>query len=719
MATISIYKNIHDVKSRDTISILIFLDAIQTGKWQDQVLKIRTIKEHDLRQAAKKNLPYVTISGIFAESRSVQGLSAHSGFISMDLDNLGTELEGVRSLLSKDPYVFSCFTSVSGTGLCVLFKIDPEKHREAFDSIASYLVTQYQIIVDPSGKDVSRPRYVSYDPDLFLNEKSAIFKKYLPKPKARKIQATIFVQDEFERVINEMQQAAVSCVEDYRDWRDIGFGLADQFGEAGRQYYHVLSSVSSKYESSMCDRQYTHCLRGNGTSGKKITIATIYWFAKQAGIQVHSERTKKIAAATSSMKKSGLDGKQIAENLKKFEGITDADEIINQAFAANTNFAAGESLVENIKMWIRQNYSIRRNIVTRKLECNGKILDEIDLNSMYLSCLQIFDKASFELFMRILLSNNTEHYNPFKDFLSSGKWDGHCRIDQLAKCINSNTGDAEFRELVVRKWVVGIIHSMMGFKSELNFILVGGKNTGKTEFFRQLFPLSLRRYFAESQLNRGKDDEILMCEKLAIFNDEYGGKNKSDERNEKRLMASDEFTLREPYGKSNVTLKRIASLCGTCNEKDVLDDPTGNRRILVLESAGKFDFELYNSLDKDQVFFEAYDLWKDGERPHLEDVDIACLESVTDGEYSKVSFEEEMIQMWYLPADQADEFHTTTQIKNYLELHTRDKININKLGSRLRKLGYERTKKGGTYGYLISQKPQVTGWQLPVNDLKF
>ena len=174
MATtsVSIYKNIHDSKSRDTIHLETFLQAIQSGKWQDQVLSIRLIKTHEERQQAKKNLPYVTISGIFNEGRSISGLSAHSGFISMDLDNLGGEVEGVRQLLSNDPYVYACFTSVSGTGLCVLFKIDPEKHREAFDGIADYLIKQYQLIIDPSGKDVSRPRYVSYDPDLFHNEKS-------------------------------------------------------------------------------------------------------------------------------------------------------------------------------------------------------------------------------------------------------------------------------------------------------------------------------------------------------------------------------------------------------------------------------------------------------------------------------------------------------------------------------------------------------------------
>lgn len=701
--SISIYKNIHDTKSQNTVHLITFLAAIESGKWQDEVLKIRTIKEHEARQQAKKNLPYVTISGIFANGRSINGLSAHSGFISMDLDNLNSDVEGVKQLLSSDPYVYACFVSVSGTGLCVLFRIDPEKHKEAFDSIADYLIKQYQLIVDPSGKDVSRPRYVSFDPAIFINEKALVFKKYLPKPKQKKIQATVFVQDEFDRVVNEMVAANVSCVDDYRDWRDIGFGLADQFGERGRPYFHALSSVSDKYEVSMCDRQYTHCLRGNGKSGAKITIATIYWYAKQAGIQVLSERTKKIASATSSMKKAGLSAPAIAENLKKLEGIDNAEDIIKQAFAANTDFSQGTNIIDNIRLWLRQNYSIKRNIITRRLENNGQTLEEIDLNTIFLDCKIIFDDINFELFMRILLSANTPNYNPFVDFISSGQWDERPRIEQLAKCINSNTGDSEWRETMLRKWLVGIIHAINGGKNELNFILVGGKNTGKTTFFRELLPKELRPYFAESQLNKGTDDEILMCQKLIIFNDEYGGKNKTDERNEKRLMASDQFDLREPYGRANVTLKRLASLCGTCNERDILDDPTGNRRIIIMESAGKFNYELYNEIDKTQLFFEAYDLWRDGERPSLSDMDIDLMEAATGGEYSKVSFEEEMIQKWFLPPGKGNDFLTTTEIKNELELHTRDKININKLGARLRKLGYERVMKNDRYGYLIEK----------------
>jgi len=706
MTAISIYSNVKQTETTETILLAAFLEAIQTGRWQDKVLKIRTITDKEQRRAAKTALPNVTVSGIFGK-RVDNDCKLHSGFIAIDLDDLGNEVESTRELLKTDPYIYSGFTSVSGTGLCLLFKIDPDKHREAFEGIADYLIKKYQLIVDPTGVNQSRTRFVSFDPELFINEGCLKFKKYLPKPKARKITATIFVQSEFDDVINKMVAANVSCVEDYRDWRDIAFGLADQFGEAGRQYFHSLSSCSSKYESSMCDRQYSHALLRNGRPGNKITIATIYWFAKQAGINTYSEKTNKIAAATSAGKKAGLDAKVIAMNLAEHEGINDVDTIIQQAFESNAE--SNECLVNSIRMWLRHNHKLRRNIITRKVEKDGSEIDDTEINSMFLDANVIYPKLSFELFYRVIFSKNTPDYNPIKNYIESVEWDGHCRIEQLAKSITSNTGTSEWRDRMITKWLVGIIHSVYGGKNELNFIFVGAKNTGKTEFFRRLLPPHLQQYFAESQLNRGKDDEILMCEKLIIFNDEYGGKNRNDERNEKRLMASSEFSLREPYGKSNVTLKRLATLCGTCNERDVLDDPTGNRRIIIMEAHGRFDYELYNSIDKQQLLAEARSLWLDGERPELEDQDIIELEATTDGEYSKVSFEREMIQKYFLPPDKTEpwDFMTTSEVKLHLESHTKEKININKLGAQLRKIGYSRKADGTRYGYDIAVIPPI------------
>src|SRR5690606_8591490 len=120
------------------------------------------------------------------------------------------------------------------------------------------------------------------------------------------------------------------------------------------------------------------------------------------------------------------------------------------------------------------------------------------------------------------------------------------------------------------------------------------QGTGKTEFFRRLLPPELRQYYAESKLDAGKDDAILMTQKLIIMDDEMGGKSKKESKHLKELTSKQVFTLREPYGRMNVDLQRLAVLCGTTNDLEILND-LHNRRQIPIEVYG-IDHEAYNAI---------------------------------------------------------------------------------------------------------------------------
>lgn len=691
-AILSIYNNIRQTVSKETIDIERFINDIRFGKWQDIVNPVRVLKDYEERKKAKMQVPYVTLSGYFSNERNAKGLTTHSGFIGMDIDNISNELNGVKSLLSTDPYVYACFMSISGTGLCVIFKIDPDRHLDAFNSIADYLIRKYQIVVDPSGKDICRPRFISYDPDAYLNQDAAKFKKYLPKEKKRKIQSTIFVQSEFDEVVKQMVDANVSCVEDYRDWLAIGFGLADHFGESGREYFHLLSSCSGKYERSMCDRQFTHCLRQPQSTGK-ITIATIYWFAKQAGINVFSEKTKKIAAATSTQKKAGLSAEQIAENLEKFEGISkqDAEAIIKQAFQSNADFTGSTSLVENIRSYLRHTYNLRFNTISRRIELNGVDLDDKLINTLFLDAKVIFEDLTFDMFYRVLTSNNTENYNPIHDWFKQNKdLPSGGTIDAFFQCFQTDDDLPYFG----KKWLVSVISSAYGVHSPLVLIYVSEKQgTGKTEAFRRMMPKGLKKYYGESKLDAGKDDEILMTQKLIILDDEMAGKNKREADHIKHLTSKQTFSLREPYGRVNVDLNRLAVLCGTTNSKAILNDPTGNRRFIPIEIKG-IDFAAYNAIDKDKLFIDAYNLYLSGFDWQLSAEDVERLNSRTD-KFQDYSMEYELITKYFMqPSLGSGMDMTATEIKIWLEnKSTQKSLSLRKIGMELKRLGYKCTAK--------------------------
>jgi predicted P-loop ATPase len=232
----------------------------------------------------------------------------------------------------------------------------------------------------------------------------------------------------------------------------------------------------------------------------------------------------------------------------------------------------------------------------------------------------------------------------------------------------------------------------------LQLIFAGKQNTGKSVFFKQLLPEPLKKYMALSQLDAGKDDQILMCEKLIILDDEYSGKSKDDAKLIKRLLSAPYFNLREPYGKQNVTIKRIASLCATTNETQILNDVTGNRRNLVLEITGKFDFDLYNSIDKEQLFAQLVELHKLGFTSQLNDVMIEQIKEFTQGRNSAPNREEEAIDKLFYPPGMHDgySYYTNTEILAYINDKMKLFINQKMLGMVLTEMGYEKKQKGKT-----------------------
>lgn len=88
--------------------------------------------------------------------------------------------------------------------------------------------------------------------------------------------------------INLIEQSGVDITSNYQTWRDIGFAIAEEFGESGRDYYHRISRNYSAYNATECDEQFNKCLNAKGHG---ITIATFYHYAHQAGIKPHKSES--------------------------------------------------------------------------------------------------------------------------------------------------------------------------------------------------------------------------------------------------------------------------------------------------------------------------------------------------------------------------------------------------------------------------------------------
>ena len=142
--------------------------------------------------------------------------------------------------------------------------------------------------------------------------------------------------DEFDhahKVSQQLIQSGICLTDDYEDWVQVGLALSNGLGESGRDLFHDLSSMSSKYDAAECDKKYDNCLRtGNGS----ITIATFYQMARDAGVDIRTSRPKqefvaKVASSHIYTETSQKDNSLIINNNVKERIPTDACDIATSA----------------------------------------------------------------------------------------------------------------------------------------------------------------------------------------------------------------------------------------------------------------------------------------------------------------------------------------------------------------------------------------------------
>ena len=655
-------------------------------------MQVRSTPDKSERDKLKKTAPLVTVSGSFS-ARKDDAIRAHSGFIAIDIDNIDNP-EDTKKLVQGDSYVYAAFTSISGHGLCLIVKIDGTRHLDAFNGIASYLYHTYQLIVDQSGKNVSRARFISYDPWIHINTKAVMFKKYLAKPKERKLAKVAVVKTDFDAMIAAMDRKGLNLCEDYSEWIQIAYALVSEFGEGGRDYFHTLSSHSSKYNSDDCNAQYTACLKNHSESkGKRSTIATIYYHAKQNGIQAYSEQTKEILRAASSQRAAGLSPEAIVRSLE-VAGISpeESTKVVNEIVAKDIKFKS-ENVSADIAAFIRT-FDLRKNVVTRKIELNGRAIDDSDINSIFLDCKAVFKESTKDLITSIIFSNRIDSYNPLHEFFED-ELHTEDECPNLTHLLNSVITDTPNADKWICKWLVSVVASAYGNHSPLVLIFSGEKQgTGKTHWFRYLLPKQLRYLFAESKMDAGKDDEILMCLKLIILDDEYGGKSKKEEKRLKELTSKEFINVREPYGRVSLDLRRLAVFCGTSNETQILNDPTGNRRQIPIHILG-IDQNEYNKCDKVALWREIYAMYRNGWDYTVLRQDIEELNESTSA-FKHSTPEEDLIYKKLSPGSTSNygEWMSLTDIQQFLMLETKfNYLNTQRIGSLLSALGYQKDRK--------------------------
>jgi hypothetical protein len=159
----------------------VVLEWIRDGLYAYEINRVRRIlAQHGKADydRAKAHLQAFTFGGRFFPKRGNAYLQQHSGLIWCDLDNLD-DIAATKRAICSDPRTVCLFTSPSGIGLKAGIHgpivVDDKAYKYVWNAVRVEYERLYGVPWDPSGKDISRLCYASYDPDLYWNPDAVCF----------------------------------------------------------------------------------------------------------------------------------------------------------------------------------------------------------------------------------------------------------------------------------------------------------------------------------------------------------------------------------------------------------------------------------------------------------------------------------------------------------------------------------------------------------------
>lgn len=164
---------ITNTKSYKSITILDAYNYIVGPYARTQTEHLRSIQDKKrARNYKAANFAYATFCGEF-DIRANDKIKSISGLLCLDFDHI-SQLEVNFGKLLQDKYFETVllFRSPSGDGLKWVIEIQRKglSHSDYFRAVSRYITSAYGIEPDQSGKDISRPCFLPYDPNAFINE---------------------------------------------------------------------------------------------------------------------------------------------------------------------------------------------------------------------------------------------------------------------------------------------------------------------------------------------------------------------------------------------------------------------------------------------------------------------------------------------------------------------------------------------------------------------
>lgn len=337
--------------------------------------------------------------------------------------------------------------------------------------------------------------------------------------------------------------------------------------------------------------------------------------------------------------------------------------LLDKYYGVGSVMPACQNLVLRMEEFMKRRYELRRNELKGEVEYRERrsyyysffpVTDEV-LNTISLHAqeegLDLWDRDV----KRYIYSNKIPLFNPLDDYLDHlPEWDGKDHIRALADTVPTSSKLWRdhfyiwFLGLVAQWKQMGGVHA-----NSVLPLLVGDQGCGKSTWCRNLLPPVLREFYTDSIDFGNRRDAELMLHRFALINiDEFDSIGSSRQSFLKHLLQKPEVNARRAYKASVRALKRYAGFVGTCNNMDLLSDPTGSRRFLCVEINGEIDRKHF--IDHDQLYAQAIHALRAGERYWLtreEEKTITLQNEV----FEQVPVEEQLFLQYFKLLSEEDE----------------------------------------------------------------
>lgn len=227
------------------------------------------------------------VSGIF-DVRSKNGLREHSGLICLDIDgkeNHDLDIGGFIKSMRWIDVVYYAGYSIGGNGCFVIVPIaEPEKHEQHFDALKKDF-ERLGAKIDVSCRDVSRSRFVSYNPEPYYNPNAKVYNKLMLPTKINHSPCYVNVQTNIERLVDKVVRSGVNITADYADWFALACSLRGVDG--GREMFHRLSSMDARYDEAETEYQFDAVDANGGYDERKF-----FEICKRYGVYLYDKNQR-------------------------------------------------------------------------------------------------------------------------------------------------------------------------------------------------------------------------------------------------------------------------------------------------------------------------------------------------------------------------------------------------------------------------------------------